>query len=225
MSRDHLMTRMTWMLFVSACAGSGEGVSEPKADGPPCEVQKSLDVAESRTFFPYREGNRWAYRGMVGDVDDPFEIYRTDLKATGPKQIGAVTAETLLSTFPGRSSTPRERYLTVDDGGVTNHGNDDPGDAVTPDVAPYGEVKFPLQICSTFEPYPPHSRMVDEDFDGVADTITTSSRVTVRALERVDTLWLPSMTRFASKAKRSLERRSAEQRARRRRRSRPSSGS
>jgi len=179
-------TRVAWMLLLSACGGRGKSVPEPNMDAPPCEVQRSFDVTESRAFFPYREGNRWAYRGMAG-ADDPFGNYRTDSTLTGPKQIGPITAETLLSTFPAGSSTPVERYLMLDDGGVTNHGNDDPNDRITPDVVSYREVQFPLQICSSFEPHPLHSRTFDVDGDGVTDSITTKSRITVRALERVET--------------------------------------
>ena len=76
----------------------------------------------------------------------------------------------------------------MDDTGIYNHGNTDTQDTPTPLVAPYPEMTFPIEVCSSFEAFTTTDDYgFDLDGDGQNEAVEISSRVWLRGLEDAET--------------------------------------
>jgi hypothetical protein len=127
------------MLLASACGGGGDGGggSQPPPVGP----------GDTEKFFPDTIGDTWFYDTTSGDPADPnmHQHGFGQLEVTGTKAIGSVVAKVFAATVPGDPGAALETYYSKDSNGVTNRGNNDPTDPMTPAVVPYLEGKFPVE--------------------------------------------------------------------------------
>jgi hypothetical protein len=147
----------------------------PPDDG--CSPQTTLSLDDSKAYFPYADGNRWIFRGGNGADKSLFAqdpIYVRDRTVDGTRGV-------VVDKNPYNSRQTVEHKLEVDDSGVWNH------DSVPGVDGPFHEVKFPVQLCSSFEQYHVTLDGSDVDRDGKNDPVEVSATVTVRALEPVVT--------------------------------------
>jgi len=134
-----LVTSFVLTLLASACGGGGGGGdSSPPPAGP----------GDTEKFFPDTVGDTWFYDSTIGDPAEPnlhqhgFE----QMQVTGTKSFGNVVAKIFRTTSTDDPSYVLDTYYSKDSNGVTNHGNNDPSDTLTPAIVPYLEGKFPVAI-------------------------------------------------------------------------------
>ena len=133
---------------------------------------------------PLTQGNRWQFNGFGGPPPVDFQNTRT---ISGTKTIGNVVAQVSSESNPANAGKAIDEYLAKDMIGVTNWGNNDVTDALTPQLVPYPELRFPLQPGSMFQAFNKQGANLglDVDGDGKNETINTSAQVKVVGFETV----------------------------------------
>jgi hypothetical protein len=196
------MLRRAWAwsavvgMAVTGC-GSGDDDGGATVDGgpgggtvdPSCEVDTSLSLEESRALVPFSPGNRWFYRGRaVRGEANTGTGYSSDTVALDPQTVDGEVVQPLRSTAVGYLDRTIDAYHRIDDTGIYSLGNTDDQDTVTPLVVPYLEMKFPIQVCTSFEAFATTSDYdLDLDGDGLNEKADTSSRVWLRGFEDAET--------------------------------------
>ncbi len=139
--------------------------------------------------MPFTAGNRWFYRGRaVSGQADTGSAYSSDTVALDRETVDGEVVQPLRRTAIGYLDATFEEFYRIDDAGIYNHGNTDTQDAVTPLVAPYLAVKFPIEVCTSFEAFTTTGDYgFDLDGDGLNEAVDISSRVWLRGLEDADT--------------------------------------
>jgi hypothetical protein len=125
-------------MLATACGGGGGGGGGPKP--PP------VGPGDTEKFFPDAIGDTWFYDATLGDPAVPAQHEHgfRQMAVTGTKSFGTAVAKIFTQTSPSVPGDQFETYYSKDNNGVTNHGNDDPTDTLTPTVVPYLEAKFPV---------------------------------------------------------------------------------
>lgn len=135
------------VLLVACGGGSGSGGGGP----PPPTVTgngfaPTTGPGDTGSYFPVGAGDAWL-----------ADVTTTDPKASAPSGTGTVTV-TGTTTIKGATATifsvanstsvagPFNSYFSVSNGGVTNLGNNNPGDTLSPLIIPYGQLLFPVQV-------------------------------------------------------------------------------
>jgi hypothetical protein len=212
MAQDARMLRRAWgwsvvvATMVLACNSGCDGGGEPGAGGrdaggpdaggpigdpdePPCTVERSLDLEESRALVPYTSGNRWFYRGRaVRSEVSSAAAYSSDTLALDPRTVDGQIVQPVRRSTIGYLDRSVESLHRIDDTGIYNHGNTDTLDTTTPLVSPYLEMPFPIEACRTFEAFATTGDYeYDLDGDGLVEAFDVSSRVWLRGFEDAET--------------------------------------
>jgi len=155
--------------FLNAAAAEGQ------ADGP----------GDVGNYFPLSPGMTLNYSGSA---QPPSSSYDNTASYGGTASIGGLPAVILKETNP-QNGGPLSTYFHKSGAAVINLGNDDPGDIITAQVAPYREVPLPLKVGASFQQIKRTSLNWGDDLDGdgVGEKFDMDSKVTVPALEKVDT--------------------------------------
>ena len=148
--------------FLTAAAAPGQTTSGPGDVG---------------NYFPLTQGSTWTYGGLISN---PAANYQNVASIPGTQTIGSVLATIYRETNPGNNG-PLDTYLLKTTTDVSVYGNNDPTDPLTPAVAPFRKIVFPLKKGATFEQF---SRTgldfgSDVDGDGKNETFDVVSTVTV----------------------------------------------
>ncbi len=134
-------------LQLIACSGGG-GSSSGKTVA---EVTGSGDVDN---IYPLDIGDSWCYL-VKGSTDNgvngpqPYEYIVTD-QVTGMSQVSGDSASVLHESFSD-TRLPTDYYLEKTLGGVNMLGNSDSSDYITPALAPYAELTFPVDPGTGFK--------------------------------------------------------------------------
>ena len=106
----------------------------------------SQGASDIGNFFPFDQGSVWRYRSTK-----PIGSYETTvtISGQGPAPINGVTSTISNETNPDGTNQPQKSYDVKDNSGITSYGNDDPTDTITPQLAPYRSVHFPLTPGTT----------------------------------------------------------------------------
>lgn len=151
-------------------------------------------------YFSFTQGNVWRFQGTKSGTgqQQPVNFVNTAM-ITGTKTFaGGLTATVFTETDPDGNGQEEEDYRLKDSRGITNHGNNDATDLLTPQLTPFREVRFPLQQGATFESVNKTGvNFGDLDEDGRNDIGDVLAQVTVAAFE---TVTVPPGT-FANSAK------------------------
>ena len=151
--------------------------------------QTSQGLGDIGNYFPFDPGNTWVYQGTEesGGITTP---YTNTLQITGSKLINGITTTIFHETNSGNNGTPSDDYRVKDSQAVTNDGNSDPADFLTPQVAPYREYRFPLGLNTSFQPFNKSGVIwtLDLDGDGKSETADISASQTVVSFETVTVL-------------------------------------
>jgi alpha-tubulin suppressor-like RCC1 family protein len=151
-------------------------------------------------YFSFTQGNVWRFQGTKSGTgqQQPVNFVNTAM-ITGTKTFaGGLTATVFTETDPDGNGQEEEDYLLKDSRGITNHGNNDATDLLTPNLIPFREVRFPLQQGATFESVNKTGvNFGDLTRDGKNETGDVLAQVTVAAFE---TVTVPAGT-FANSAK------------------------
>lgn len=152
--------------FVTAAAEAGQATRGPGDVG---------------NYFPFAQGSVWNIQGTHAETGQPIITFQGLRKITGTTLIGSLTATVFSELTADGSGTPKESYLTKETTGITVRGNNDPTDPITPQVIPYQEMQFPLQVGASFHPITKSGLDFGRDLDGDGsnETATVTSEVTV----------------------------------------------
>lgn len=168
------------MAFLAAAAGVGDTTEGPGDIG---------------NYYSFTQGNVWRFQGTKSGTGQPFV---NTAMITGTKAVGGVTATVFTETNPDGAGKEEEDYRLKDNRGITNHGNNDATDLLTPQLIPFRTVRFPLQQGATFESVNKKGvNFGDLDGDGRNETGDVLAQVTVATFE---TVIVPAGT-FANSAK------------------------
>lgn len=158
------------MSFVSAAAASG---------------QSSRGPGDIGNYFPFGQGNRWVYQG-IEESGGTIQNYTNTRRITGTKIINGTTTTVFHESNPANSGSANEDYIVKDNQAITNYGNNDTADFLTPQLTPYRQYAFPLGLNSSFESInKPGLTWSDEDFDGTPEIASLKVSVTVVGFETI----------------------------------------
>lgn len=150
--------------------------------------QTSQGPGDIGNYFPFDQGNTWVYQGTEesGGVSTPYTNTR---QITGTKLVNGITATVFHETNSGNSGAS-EDYLAKDNQAITDYGNNDATDFLTPLLTPYREYRFPLGLNGSFESINKSGLSLPDaypygDGDGKPETLSVNVTVTVAGLETV----------------------------------------
>lgn len=138
--------------LLAACGGGGGGAGGDGA-GPDTAPRVSgggfaplTGPGDTAQYFPLTQGDRWVYdrSATSGEFLLPNSIYANEV--TGTREVGGASAVVLTQTDPTDPGFSIETYLNVRPGGITQLGNNDPNDTLSPQLVPYVELAFPVAI-------------------------------------------------------------------------------
>jgi hypothetical protein len=180
-----------------------QAINEPQlitfltaADSPGATTEGPGDIGN---YLPLTQGNTWHFQGTHSETGRPTTQYSNTVKVNGTKSMESVTTTILAESNPFNSSSAEEVYYLKDSRGIWNYGNNDSSDTLSPNITPFRELLFPLDLGVTSEVVN-QTRVnfgQDLDKDGKNETADVLSHVTVEAFENIT---VPKGT-FANAAK------------------------
>jgi hypothetical protein len=148
--------------------------------------QTTMAPGDVGNYFPLAQGNTWNFQGTDTEAGQPTVNFQNTLKINGTTLVGGITATVRSESNPDGSGTPVDDYVTKETTGITNRGNNDPTDHITPQIVPYQEVQFPLQAGATLTMTKVGINSgQDLDGDGKLESVVLASVVTVVDFETV----------------------------------------
>ena len=150
--------------------------------------QTSQGTGDVGNFYPFQQGNIWRYSGTRA-VSGPTVAYENTVLVSGqgPAPGHGVTSTIFSETNDEGENRAEKFYGVKGPSGITDYGNDDPGDNITRQLVPFQAVHFPLTIGSTTI-LAERSGLDwgdDEDSDGRNETFSVTLSQTVLAMEGV----------------------------------------
>ena len=159
------------MVFISAAVTPG---------------QTTITPGDVGNYFPFAQGTTWNFQGTHTVAGQPTVNFQNTLKINGTHLVNGITTTVRSESNPDASGTPVDDYVTEDTTGITNYGNNDPTDLITPQIVPYQEVQFPLQAGASFTVTKVGINTgQDLDGDGKPETAVLTQVVTVVDFETV----------------------------------------
>lgn len=157
------------------CFGHFGGVGDLPVIG---SWDRTAGPGDPLNYFPLTVGNTWTFQGTYRDSDGFSNNYQNTVAVTGTRVIDGITTLVVSMSNP-EDSGPIEQYLLKEGRGLTNWGNNDPRDTITPRVVAYQEVIFPPESGISFGQYALDGVDLGDDLDGdgVNELVTVSSRI------------------------------------------------
>lgn len=158
------------MTFMNASAGPGQTTEGPGDIG---------------NYFPFAQGNIWHYQGTVSLTGTPTVNFSDSRSITGTKTIAGVATTTIFEANHNDEGMPQEYYEVKDSRGMTNYGNNDSSDFITPQLAPLRTVRFPLAVGDAVEVLDRKSLNsgLDLDGDGIPEKVDVELQYNVLGFE------------------------------------------
>ncbi len=149
--------------------------------------QSSEGPGDIGNFFPFAQSNRWEYQVTEQKSGQAPKEYKNTEQIIGTKVINGVVTTVFQETNHRNSGIPSEDYHVKDSRGITNYGDNDPDDFLTPQLAPYREYMFPLAVGAAFQLFNRSglSWAQDIDGDGKFETVNITADVKVASFESV----------------------------------------
>jgi hypothetical protein len=141
---------------------------------------------DPQNYFPLTQGSTGTFQGTSSEDGVFTGIYQNTVTVSGTRVIDGVTITVVSMTNPGNTGSIEE-YLLKDGRGITNWGNNDPFDTITPLLVAYQEVLFPMWTGAKFVQYQRSNLDFGEDLDGdgINERVAISSEVSVASFENV----------------------------------------
>lgn len=180
----HLVCCTIAVAALTACGGGG-GDAAPASNGLPVTLGQS-GPGDPEGYFPLAQGNFWHFRGttVASGTTTPFE---TSVQITGTRMVGGVPALVLreADTTAGSGGDISEQSVVKDLNGLAVLGAS--ADPLGQSLAPYWELRFPLQSGSAFVQLDRSAVDMGQDLDGDGsnERVDVLSTVTVVGFETV----------------------------------------
>ena len=145
------MTSLAFVLYGALVAACGGGSGGGGGGGSGSSVIGNGFTAptgpgDTSQYFPATQGNSWSFNYVTNDPNAVTPSAIVALAVNGTKPVQGVTATVLTRTDPTLQSGGYDQYFYVNSGGVTLLGNTDATDTITPLIAPYVELLFPVEV-------------------------------------------------------------------------------
>ncbi len=145
--------------LIAGCSGGGGGSpgagssssSSSSGGGPTISgngFAPTSGPGDTQSYFPVAAGDQWIYNSTTNDSTSTAPTDTDSVSVNGTKQLLGITGTTLTEQLASTPSSSIDNYYFVSPGGVTVLGNTDPTDTVTPSIAPYVQLLFPVQTGS-----------------------------------------------------------------------------
>jgi hypothetical protein len=160
------------MAFITAAAGNG---------------QTTLGPGDIGNYVPLTQGNFWEYQGTKSDTGSSPQNYQNTVRVNGTNMIGTVSATVLTESNPDGSGVAQDEYVFKDSVGLTEYGNTDTTDTLTPHLVPFPLLRFPLAPGSSFTQLNRSGVDYGQDLDGDGrnEVAAVNSNVSVIGTENV----------------------------------------
>lgn len=165
-----------------ACSGGGGGGGQPAPTCTRWQPTTASGPGDAAGYVPLAAGNRWVL-GRSATGTPPWTQWIVD-QVTGTRTVAGRTAWVLAESDLDTQAPLGEVYWALDDHGVVDAGNDDPSDDITPLVAPYYLLRFPIVAGDQFTSVDCTSLDYGQDLDGDRK----NERLDVRLVVRVATV-------------------------------------
>jgi len=137
-------------LLLFGCGGGGGGYGGGGGGGSPTVTGKgfapSTGPGDTAGYFPVGAGDQWEFNYSTTDPKASAATGVVTLAVNGTKTVLGATATVLTQTNSTSPSGGFDEYFGVSPGGVTNLGNTNAGDPITPLIVPYVQLLFPVQL-------------------------------------------------------------------------------
>jgi hypothetical protein len=142
------------MVAVAGCGGGGSGGGSGGGMTPPPPspiisgkaFAPSTGPGDTQGYFPLAAGNQWQYDYTTSDPNAVTPSAVVTQTVSGTKSVLGVTAMVLSRADPTNRSGGYDSYFGLSPGGVTDLGNTDSTDNLTPQLVPYVQELFPIQL-------------------------------------------------------------------------------
>jgi hypothetical protein len=167
-----------------SAAGAASGAGSATPGGPNLTI--AAEKGDPLQYFPFRTGNRWAFRRESKAVGSTPSIDVTEVRST------QVSGDALAVVL--RNDDPADDPVRVDSNYVKSatglsFTGDDSGDVLLGTLVPYAVARLPLQVGDTFTQVdkPEVDYAFDIDGDRLRDKLSLQSTVRVAGFETVAT--------------------------------------
>ncbi len=137
------------LLFGCGGGGGGYGGGGGGGGGGPTVTGKgfapSTGPGDTAGYFPVGAGDQWEFNYSTTDPKASAATGVVTLAVNGTRTVLGATA-TVLTQTNSTSPSGFDEYFGVSPGGVTNLGNTNAGDPITPLIVPYVQLLFPVQL-------------------------------------------------------------------------------
>lgn len=166
------------LLVAGGCSKGGDGTPAPSCTR--WTPGTAAGPGDALGYFPLAPRDRWSVRAV-----DAWE----SLEVSGTRPVLGYDARVLAAFDLDTRARLGEVYRAVDDHGLVELGNDDPGDALTPLIVPAYVARFPIVVGDAFTSVDCKDLDYGEDLDGDGKNERMDVRlvVTVGAVEPVTT--------------------------------------
>jgi len=170
---------------VVGCGGGGGGGGGGSA--PATLTQPGPGPGDQANYFPVAVGNTWEYRGVQTENGQGQVGYHRTATVTGTKMVNGFNATVVKVESSLDAGSTYDEYLYKAGNGIFNCGNNDTTDTMTPQIAPYPELLFPVQTGAGFTQYSKSGLDIGDDLDGdgISDNVTITATVNVAGFETV----------------------------------------
>lgn len=147
---------------------------------------RTAGPGDPQNYFPLTQGSSWIFQGNSYENGLWAGSYQNTVAVTGTRMIDGITTTVVSMSNPGNTG-PIEEYLLKDGRGVTNWGNNNPADTITPLVVAYQELIFPLWTGASFTQYQLAGVDLGKDLDGdkINERVNISSQVEIAGFEYI----------------------------------------
>ena len=179
-------------LLLTACGGGGGygGSSSGSAGGGGSTVTgtgfaPSTGPGDTAGYFPVASGDQWQFNYSTTDPKAVVPTAVVAVSVNGTKSVHGTTATVLTQTNPTIATGGYDQYVSVSPGGVTDLGNSDAGDTLTPLIVPYVQMLFPVQL-GTVSTLTGQNLPAGKDPGGNAITLDMTQTIANASMETVD---------------------------------------
>jgi hypothetical protein len=134
--------------------------------------------SDGAEYDPLDTGTRWLYATVKTENKDSPVAYANSVVVAGDHVVAGGVVAKAVTTSNDQNAGPTTEYVQVDERGMTDWGDDDPTDELTPLIAPYRTLYFPFSAPYDVVSVSRHGLAVsDLDGDGRPEHLSVSGRV------------------------------------------------
>lgn len=178
----------TLVLGLPACGGGGGSASGSGGTGPSVTgngLTPASGPGDASLYFPAVQGDTWSFDYTTNDPSAVTTSAVVSVAVNGTHSVQGVTGTVFTRSDPTSSQGGYDQYFYVNGGGVTLLGNSDPADTITPLIAPYAVLLFPVQL-GPVSSITGTNLAVGKDSAGNAITLNLTQTITNADMEPVD---------------------------------------